>query len=54
MATVLLACWVGFADAAEPWPLVITAECAEALSKGRQKRAQGGVGDLVLNAQLEF
>jgi len=46
MATVLVACWVSFAHTAEPWPLVITAErsaeCTQALSKGRQhERARG-------------
>ena len=47
MATALLACWASFAHAVEPWPLVITAErsaeCAKALSKGRQKERTGGL-----------
>ena len=47
MATVLLACWASFAHAVELWPLVITAErsaeCAQALSKGRQKERTGGL-----------
>jgi hypothetical protein len=43
MVTVLLACWASFSHAAEPWPLAITAECAQALSKGRQKECKGGL-----------
>ena len=42
----LLACWMGSGQAAESWPLVVTADrsdqCAEALTKGRQQeRAEG-------------
>ena len=47
IATVLLACWASFGRAAEPWPLIITAErsadCAQALSKGRQHERRGGL-----------
>ena len=47
IATLLLACWASFGRAAEPWPLIITAErsadCAQALSKGRQHERMGGL-----------
>jgi len=43
----LLACWVSFGQAAETWPLVVTADrsgqCAQALSKGRQRERTGGL-----------
>ena len=46
IATAMLICWVSCGQAAEEWPLVITAdrsaECAQALSLGRQQtRADG-------------
>ncbi len=54
----LLACWVSYGQAAETWPLVVTADqsgqCTQALSKGTATVAHSGFGDLVLNAQLEF
>ena len=42
----LLACWMSHGQAADTWPVVVTADlsgqCAEALSKGRQqKRTEG-------------
>lgn len=44
---VLLACWVNYGQAAESWPLVVTADqsdlCAEALSKGRQQERTEGL-----------
>ena len=45
-AAALLACWMSYGQAAETWPLVVTADqseqCAEVLSKGRQqKRTEG-------------
>ena len=45
-AAALLACWMSHGQAAETWPVVVTADqsgqCAEALSKGRQqKRTEG-------------
>ena len=43
----LLACWVSYGQAAESWPLVVTADqsdlCAEALSKGRQQERTEGL-----------
>jgi endonuclease/exonuclease/phosphatase (EEP) superfamily protein YafD len=43
----LLACWVSCGQAAEEWPVVVTAdessECAQALSKGRQQEPAGGL-----------
>jgi len=43
MVTVLLASWASFPNAAEPWPLAITAKCAQAFSKGRQKERKGSL-----------
>ena len=43
----LLACWVSYGQAAETWPLVVTADqsgqCAQALSKGRQQERTEGL-----------
>ena len=46
LAAAVLTCWVSYGQAAETWPLVVTADqsdqCAGALSKGRQQeRAEG-------------
>ena len=47
IATMLLACSVTCGQAAEEWPIVVTAdhssECAQALSKGRQLEPAGGL-----------
>ena len=47
IATMLLACSVTCGQAAEEWPVVVTAdhssECAQALSKGRQLEPAGGL-----------
>ena len=47
IATMLLACWVSCGQAAEEWPLIVTAnqsgQCAQALSKGRQQKGTDGI-----------
>ena len=47
IASVLLAAWVGCGQAAEEWPLVVTADrsgqCVRALSLGRQQTGTGGL-----------
>jgi len=47
LATAVLACWVSCGQAAETWPLVVTADqsgqCAQALSKGRQQERTEGL-----------
>ena len=47
IASVLLACWVSCGQAAEEWPLIVTAgqsgQCAQALSKGRQQTSTDGL-----------
>ena len=47
IATVLLACCVSCGQAAEEWPLIVTADqsgqCAQALSKGRQQTGTDGL-----------
>ena len=47
LAAAVLTCWVSCGQAAETWPLVVTADqshqCAEALSKGRQQERTGGL-----------
>jgi len=47
IASVLLAAWMGCGQAAEEWPLVVTADrsdqCARALSLGRQQTGTGGL-----------
>ena len=49
IATMLLACSVTCGQAAEEWPVVVTAdessECAQALSKGRQLEPAGGLAN---------
>ena len=58
-AAALLACWVSYGQAAETWPLVVTADqsdqCAQALSKGRQQeRTEGLAGSFsMLNWNVE-
>jgi len=46
-AVALLACWMSYGQAAETWPLVVTADqsdqCAQALSKGRQQERTEGL-----------
>ena len=43
----LLTCWMSCAQATDEWPIVVTAdkpaECAQALSKGRQQERTGGL-----------
>ena len=47
VATVLLACWVNCGQAADEWPLIVTADqsgqCAQALSRGRQQTGTDGL-----------
>jgi endonuclease/exonuclease/phosphatase (EEP) superfamily protein YafD len=44
---VVLACWVSCGQAAEEWPLIVTAgqsgQCAQALSEGRQQTSTDGL-----------
>ena len=55
----LLACWMSCGQAAETWPLVVTADqsgqCAQALSKGRQQERTEGLATpfSVLNWNVE-
>ena len=47
ITSVLLACWVSCGQAAEEWPLIVTAgqsgQCAQALSEGRQQTSTDGL-----------